>query len=253
LKFKKSAEYPGLENLVLAAIAFETTEYVRTKYGQNLMYNQQSAIGLGGNRGAKASQMTEIVRRDDRVKIPQFEQRLTNMISRNVLERIMMLDRKQEKNIPPRVLIVDDEPDITEVLKMGLELKGGFQVDIFNDPQDALLHFRPGFYDLLLSDIKMPHLNGFELYSKIRDIDKKIRVCFITAYHIYYYEFRELFPKLDAKCFANKPISIERLIVLIREELSLSNLKYSVDSVKNSSSRASSCTFSVQNMDILLF
>jgi DNA-binding response OmpR family regulator len=64
----------------------------------------------------------------------------------------------QEKNIPPRVLIADDEPDITEILKIGLEFKGGFQVDTFNDPQDALLHFRPGFYDLLLSDIKMPRL-----------------------------------------------------------------------------------------------
>jgi DNA-binding NtrC family response regulator len=130
----------------------------------------------------------------------------------------------QEKNIPPRVLIVDDEPDITEVLKMGLELKGGFQVDTFNNPQDALLHFRPGFYDLLLSDIKMPHLNGFELYSKIRDVDKEIRVCFITAFQIYYDEFRELFPRLDVRCFANKPVSIDKLVELIREELSLPNL-----------------------------
>lgn len=69
-------------------------------------------------------------------------------------------------------MIIDDEPDIAEVLKMGLEFKEGFQVDIF--PQDALLQFRPGFYDLLFSDIKMPHLNGFELYSKIRDVDKRI-------------------------------------------------------------------------------
>lgn len=51
---------------------------------------------------------------------------------------------------------------------MGLELKGGFGVDTFNDPKDALLHFRPDFYVLLLSDIKMPHLNGFELRSKIK-------------------------------------------------------------------------------------
>ncbi|NAL78340.1 response regulator [Nitrososphaera sp. AFS] len=74
----------------------------------------------------------------------------------------------QEKNIPPRVLMVDYEPDRTEVLTMGLELKGGFRLDTFNDPKDALLHFRPDFYVLLLSDIKMPHLNGFELRSKIK-------------------------------------------------------------------------------------
>jgi two-component SAPR family response regulator len=70
----------------------------------------------------------------------------------------------------------------------------------------------------------MPHLNGFELYSKIRDVDKEIRVCFITAFHIYYDEFRELFPRLGVRCFANKPISIDKLVELIREELSLPNL-----------------------------
>jgi len=102
LQFKKSAEYPGSENLVLAAIALETTEHMRTKYGQNLMYNQQSAIGilmsiLGWNRGAKANQMAEIDGWNNRVKISQFEQRLTNMISRYVFERIIMLDREQKK------------------------------------------------------------------------------------------------------------------------------------------------------------
>jgi two-component system, OmpR family, response regulator ChvI len=117
-------------------------------------------------------------------------------------------------------LVVDDEPDITFVLKRGLESKGGFQVDTFSDPEDALFHFRPGYYDLLLSDIQMPNLNGFELYSKIRDVDEKIRVCFITAFEVYYDEFRRVFPKLNVRCFANKPISIDRLAEIIREEIS---------------------------------
>jgi hypothetical protein len=99
---KKSAEYPGSENLVLAAIALETTEYVRSKYGQNLMYNQQSIIGilmsiLGWNGQAEANQMTEIYWRNNRVKTSQFEQRLTNMISAYVFERIIMLDREQKR------------------------------------------------------------------------------------------------------------------------------------------------------------
>ena len=122
-------------------------------------------------------------------------------------------------NVPLRILIVDDEPDITITLKMGLESKG-FQVDTFNDSKDALLHFRPGSYDLLLSDINMPNLNGFELYSKIRDIDEKIRVCFITAFEVYYDEFRRVFPKLNVRCFANKPISIDTLAEIIIEEIS---------------------------------
>ena len=123
------------------------------------------------------------------------------------------------KNIPSRILVVDDEPDITMTLKMGLELKG-FQVDTFNDSEEALSEFRPGYYDLLLSDIKMPNLNGFELYSRIRDLDEKIRVCFITAFEIYYDEFRRVFPKLNVRCFANKPISIDVLAEIIKEEIS---------------------------------
>jgi len=104
LKFKKSAEYPDSENLILAAIALETTEYVREKYQQNLMYNQQSIIGilmsiLGWNGKAKINQVkvTEIDWLNNRVKISQFEQRLTNMISAYVFERIIMLDREQRR------------------------------------------------------------------------------------------------------------------------------------------------------------
>lgn len=104
LKFKKSAEYSGPENLVLAAVALEATEYVRTKYGQNPMYNQGSTIGmlmsiLGWNSETKADQMTEIDWCNNRAKLPQFEQfkqRLTNMISAYVFEGIIILDREQK-------------------------------------------------------------------------------------------------------------------------------------------------------------
>lgn len=119
-----------------------------------------------------------------------------------------------------RILLVDDEPDITFTLKMGLEYKGGFEVDTFNDPQEAISQFRPGYYNLLISDIKMPNLNGFEFYSKIRKLDDKIRVCFITGYEYYYDEFRRVFPKLNVRCFENKPVSIDKLVEIITEELS---------------------------------
>ncbi len=102
LRFKKSADYPDSENLILAAIALETTEHVRTKYQQNLMYNQQSINGilmsiLGWNGEARTNQMTEIDWRNNRAKMAQFEQRLTNMISAYVFERIIMLDREQRR------------------------------------------------------------------------------------------------------------------------------------------------------------
>ena len=99
-----------------------------------------------------------------------------------------------------RILIVDDEPDIAKVLKMGLE-ENGFVVDTYNDPLSVISNFKADSYDLLLLDIKMPKMNGFELYNKLHQIDEKARICFITAYELYYDEFKIMFPKTKVECF----------------------------------------------------
>jgi DNA-binding response OmpR family regulator len=117
-----------------------------------------------------------------------------------------------------RILIVDDEQDIAQVLKMGLE-KNGFAVDTYNDPLDVISNFKADSYDLLLLDIKMPKMNGFELYDKLRQIDEKAKICFITAYELYYDEFKRMFPKIKVECFIRKPVSINNLARLIKDEL----------------------------------
>src|SRR4051812_25785965 len=89
-----------------------------------------------------------------------------------------------------RILIVDDEDDINLLFKMVLE-DNGFKVDTFNDPLVALQNFRVGSYDLLLLDMLMPKMNGFELYQKIRMLDDKVKVCFLTASGINHEEFRK--------------------------------------------------------------
>ena len=110
---------------------------------------------------------------------------------------------------------MDDEPDITLTLGKGLE-QGGYEVDIFNDPLVALSSFRPDIYQLLILDIKMPNMTGFELYRKIRDIDSKAKVCFITAFETYYEKFKqEFFPLEEIKGFIRKPVEIEDLIKFV--------------------------------------
>jgi DNA-binding response OmpR family regulator len=109
-------------------------------------------------------------------------------------------------------MIVDDEQDITTIFKIGLE-NNQFIVTTFNDPIEALSKFRPGLYDLMILDIRMPGMDGFQLYRKIRDLDDKVKVCFLTAFDESRKELRTSFPFLDeVKCYLKKPITVRDLV-----------------------------------------
>jgi two-component system, OmpR family, response regulator ChvI len=111
-----------------------------------------------------------------------------------------------------RILIVDDDPDITLALKTVLE-DNGYEVNSFNDPTDAVSNFKqPGMYDLLIIDLVMPNMDGFEFYEKIREIDNRVKACFITAYNVYYQSLREIYPDFEVDCFMKKPIENEDLL-----------------------------------------
>lgn len=118
-----------------------------------------------------------------------------------------------------RILIVDDESDITHIVKSALE-KQGLIVDAFNDPILALESFKPGYYHLALIDIRMPAMNGFELFTEIRRVDPKIDVCFLTAYEQYDgYLTPALKDDRILDCLIKKPASINSLIKLIMNRL----------------------------------
>ena len=119
-----------------------------------------------------------------------------------------------------RILLVDDEPDIALAFKICLE-DNGFNVDAFNNPSKALSNFKAGLYDLLLLDIKMPKMDGIEVYQQMKEIDNKVKVCFITASEMHYYEEirKEIFPILGVKRLIRKPIRIDDLVKDLRDEL----------------------------------
>jgi DNA-binding response OmpR family regulator len=117
-----------------------------------------------------------------------------------------------------KVLIVEDEPDVLHTLERGL-VRNGFDVEAFSDPLQALAKFKPNTYDILLFDIRMPKMSGFELYRETRKSGDKSMVFFITAFEVYYEEFKKIFPDLEVKHFIKKPIPIKHLVATINNTL----------------------------------
>jgi two-component system, OmpR family, response regulator ChvI len=124
---------------------------------------------------------------------------------------------KTRKN---KILLVDDDPDITDTFSIGLEDTGLFEVETYNDSIEALSNFKPYLYDFILLDIKMPKMSGFELCDKIKKLDGNVKVCFISAFDPYSDELKEEFLSLEVECFIPKPIQIKELIERIHVELS---------------------------------
>ena len=119
-----------------------------------------------------------------------------------------------------KILVVDDEPDNASIFTMSLE-DGGFEVDTFTDPLLALSTFKTGKkYDLLILDIKMPNMNGFDLYDAIRKVDNKAKACFLTAFgEGYTEEFERRFPSslFSDITFIRKPIRMDDLVKKVNE------------------------------------
>src|SRR5215472_440929 len=125
-----------------------------------------------------------------------------------------------------RILIVDDDADLTLTFKAVIEhsnndndTKRKIEVYTANDPVVALSEFKPNFYDLLLVDINMPHMNGFQLCEKILAIDINVRVCLMSSGEINWEALREMYPTRQEGCFIKKPVTTDSLVTRIRSEL----------------------------------
>jgi CheY-like chemotaxis protein len=125
-------------------------------------------------------------------------------------------DRKNK-----RIVLVDDKPDIIYSVEKVLE-DNGFVIDLYTNPTLAVSNSKPGLYNLLLFDIKMPDMDDFDLYEKMRKIDNNFKVCFLTVSSFFYEEYRRrlnAYPKLEKekKCFIQKPCANAELIRTINE------------------------------------
>jgi two-component system alkaline phosphatase synthesis response regulator PhoP len=118
-----------------------------------------------------------------------------------------------------RILVIDDNSDIVLTLRVGLESDPNMQVYGFDNPVTALVEFKPNFYDLLLIDINMPLLDGFQLAQNLVQRDLNVKVCFMTSGEINMAAAREVHPLKSIGCFIKKPITAEELLRRVRAEL----------------------------------
>jgi CheY-like chemotaxis protein len=135
---------------------------------------------------------------------------------------------KEHRRFWKRILIVDDDTDVTITFKAMIEdsnesnaAYSNKRIEVYtsNDPVVALSEFKPNFYDLLLIDINMPHMNGFELCEKIFAIDINVKVCFMSSGEINREALREIYPTRQEGCFIRKPVTMDYLVNRIRAEL----------------------------------
>ena len=153
-------------------------------------------------------------------------------MNRNVIKQIKYASKSSVEAISPgdknrfwkRVMIVDDDPDITTTFKIGIE-NANFDtnkiigVQTYNDPRKVLLDFPSNFYDLVLIDINMPYVDGFQLSEAILNIDLNVRICYMSSGEINRDALREVHPSISLGCFIKKPITIDRLVDRIKLEL----------------------------------
>jgi DNA-binding response OmpR family regulator len=123
-----------------------------------------------------------------------------------------------ENNREKVIMVVDYEVDTALLLKLYLE-SAGYRVDSYTDPVKALSSFKPRHYDLNILDVSMPRMNGFQLYRQMNQIDDSCKVCFITEFEAYFQSLKEFFHKLDVACFIQKPVTREKLLDRIAQEL----------------------------------
>jgi CheY-like chemotaxis protein len=174
-----------------------------------------------------------VVNTDDFVPSQEYDRIMTATIQYN--QYYHNIDTKRGKGLvaddskikkTKTILVVDDDQSTTLAVKSGLENENShttnrisYLVHTYNFPTLALSEFKPNFYDLLLIDVEMPKMNGFEFSTKILEIDADPKICFMSAAEVNYEALREIYPSVNFGCFVKKPISLEHLIRSVRNEL----------------------------------
>ena len=120
------------------------------------------------------------------------------------------------------IYVIDNEKDIVTFVTSALE-RNGYSVHSFTDSREALndivlnCSMNRKKVHMIITDIRMPEVNGFEIARRVRDINPDIPVVFMTAFEINSSEFHQVFPSLQVKEFLQKPFQIQKLIDIVKK------------------------------------
>jgi two-component SAPR family response regulator len=126
-------------------------------------------------------------------------------------------DHKQDIIKNKKIFLLHTNTNLLSCLKKKLEKKK-FMVDAYHNPILALKYYKPFFYDLLLLEVRMNMITGFEFYTQVLKIEK-IPACFITPLSTYYCTLKDIYPNINAKCFFKDNVSEDNLIKIIKKTL----------------------------------
>jgi CheY-like chemotaxis protein len=190
------------------------------------LMNFQSYIYYDGNSGSIADSDNFIPSREyDRLMTARVQSN-QYYYTKDIRKGKGLIADKSKIKKAKTILVVDDDQNTTLAVKSSLEKENGhatnrisYLVHTYNFPTLALSEFKPNFYDLLLIDVEMPNMNGFELSTKMLEIDADPKICFMSTAQVNYEALREIYPSVSFGCFIKKPISFEHLIRRIRSEL----------------------------------
>jgi DNA-binding NtrC family response regulator len=120
------------------------------------------------------------------------------------------------------ILAVDDEYDIVNLIKETLEVEDGFKVCTSTDALAALEHFKSNskYYDIVVSDIRMPSMNGYEFVKQVKKINPQVKVILMSAFEIETKEFSNILPDVKIDAFIQKPFSLKALRDIVQQKLS---------------------------------
>ena len=116
-----------------------------------------------------------------------------------------------------RILIVDDEEESVYAIKKTLK-QYGYEIDYFSDPKKALSNFKTNAYSLLILDIRMPGISGFQFLRNIRQIDKEVKVLFLTTFEIQEKEWQMVLPNIQVQGFIKKPVNLQEIVEAVCNE-----------------------------------